>query len=135
MRTPPPTEPFQTQGVATGISVTAAILLLVLAAVSILEGVSAIGKDEIYVTGVSYIYEFDTTTWGWIHLVLGVIGVICALGLMFGTTWGRYAAVGIAALVIVANFLSLPYYPAWSLLIIALSVVVIWAVTTWHPAR
>ncbi|MEU2043032.1 DUF7144 family membrane protein [Nocardia niwae] len=131
----PPEEPFQRQSVATGISVVAAVLLLVLSAMSLLEGAVAIAGDELYVAGADYIYAFDTTTWGWIHLILGVIGIACALGLMFGTTWGRYAAVFIAAVVIVANFLSLPYYPAWSLLVIALSVVVIWAVTTWQPNR
>ncbi|MEV0029530.1 acetyltransferase [Nocardia sp. NPDC050793] len=130
---PPPAEPFQRQSVATGISITAAIMLLVLAAVSVLEGVSAIAKDEIYVAGVDYVYRFDSTTWGWVHLILGIVGLICALGLLFGTTWGRYAAVAVAVLVIIANFLSLPYYPWWSLLLIALSVVVIWAVTAWQP--
>ncbi|WP_280423238.1 DUF7144 family membrane protein [Nocardia carnea] len=135
VRSSPPAEPFQRQSVATGVSIIAAVLLLVLAAVSILEGIVAIAGDELYVAGVDYIYAFDTTTWGWIHVILGIVGVVCALGLMFGTAWGRYAAIGIAALVIIANFLSLPYYPAWSILIIALSVVVIWAAATWQPQR
>ncbi|WP_405182386.1 acetyltransferase [Nocardia sp. NBC_01377] len=131
----PEAEPFQQQSVAAGISITAAFMLLILGAVSILEGISALVDDEFYVAGIDYVYRFDTTTWGWIHLVLGVVALICALGLMFGRTWGRYASLGIAALVILANFLSLPYYPAWSMVIIALSVVVIWAVTTWQPER
>ncbi|WP_040796017.1 DUF7144 family membrane protein [Nocardia higoensis] len=132
-REAPPAEPMQKQGIATGISLVAAIMLMVLGALSILEGTVAISGDEIYVAGVDYIYAFDTTTWGWIHVILGVIGLVCGAGLLFGTRWGRYAAIVIAALVMIANFLSLPYYPAWSLLVIALSIVVVWAVATWQP--
>lgn len=131
--TSPAPEPMQKQGIALGVSLVAAIMLMVLAALSILEGVVAVNGDEIYVAGVDYLYAFDTTTWGWIHIVLGIIGLVCGMGLLFGTTWGRYAAIAIATLVMIANFLALPYYPAWSLLVIALSIVVVWAVATWQP--
>ncbi|MFE3445800.1 hypothetical protein ACFXNW_22430 [Nocardia sp. NPDC059180] len=123
------------QGIAAGTSIGAAILLLTVGVLSILQGISAVAEDQLFVVGIEYVYEFDTTTWGWIHIVLGIILVICALGLMTGTTWGRVAAVAIAALSIIANFLWLPYYPAWSILIIVLDVVVIWAVTTWNPSE
>lgn len=119
--------------VAGGISVAAAILLLTLGALSTLEGLAALLDDELYVAGINYVYKFDTTAWGWIHMVLGIVACISAVGLMFGTLWGRYAAMVIASLVIIANFLSLPYYPAWTILIISLSVVVIWAASTWQP--
>ncbi|MFC8043240.1 acetyltransferase [Nocardia sp. NPDC057353] len=131
----PPAEPMQKQNLALGISAVAAVMLLVVAALSILEGTVAIAGDELYVAGPEYIYAFDTTTWGWVHVVLGIIGIVCGVGLLFGTTWGRYTAIGIAALVIIANFLSLPYYPLWSILVIALSLAVIWAVATWQPDR
>lgn len=123
------------QGIAAGTSIGAAILLLTVGVLSILQGISAIAKDELFVVGVDYVYKLDTTAWGWIHIILGAILVICALGLMTGTTWGRVAAVTIAALSIIANFLWLPYYPAWSILVIVLNVVVIWAVTTWSPSQ
>ena len=129
----PPPEPFQRQSAAAGIAIVAAVMLLLASAAAILQGTVALGDDELYVTGIDYVYAFDTTTWGWIHVILGALGVVCALGLMFGTTWGRYAAIGVAALVIVANFLALPHYPAWSMLVIVLSVAVIWAATTWWP--
>ncbi|GEM35174.1 hypothetical protein NN3_61810 [Nocardia neocaledoniensis NBRC 108232] len=134
-RAPPEAEPFQRQAVAEGISVTAACMLLILAAVSILQGISALLEDEIYVAGIDYVYEFDTTTWGWIHVVLGALALIVGVGLVLGATWGRYSALGVAGLVIVANFLSLPYYPAWSFIVIALSLVIIWAIATWRPVR
>ncbi|MET7767129.1 hypothetical protein [Nocardia sp. NPDC005366] len=121
------------QGIAAGTSIGAAILLLTVGVLQILEGISAVAEDELFVVGPDYIYQFDTTGWGWIHIVLGAILVLCAIGLMTGSTWGKVGAIIIAALTIIANFLSLPYYPWWSILIIALSIVVIWAVSTWHP--
>lgn len=129
----PEPEPRQTQSIAEGISITAACMLIILAVVSILQGISAVADDDLYVVGAAYIYEFDTTTWGWIHIVLGAVALLCGIGLVTGATWARYAALVIAGLVIIANFLSLPYYPAWSIVIIALSAVVIWAVTAWRP--
>ncbi|MET8653087.1 DUF7144 family membrane protein [Nocardia aurea] len=123
------------QGLAAGTSIGAAILLMVLGIVSLLQGISAVAEDEVFVTGIDYIYEFDLTTWGWIHIVLGVLIIVCALALVTGTAWGRGAAIGFASLSILANFLWLPYYPLWSVLLIVLDVVVIWAVVTWRPRR
>ncbi|MFF0456308.1 hypothetical protein [Nocardia africana] len=134
MTTTPQEHPVR-QGIAAGTSIGAAILLVTVGVLSILEGISAVANDKLFVVGVDYVYQFDTTPWGWIHIVLGILLVIAALGLMAGTTWGRIVAMTLAALSILANFLWLPYYPAWSILVIALNVVVIWAVATWNPGR
>ncbi|MEU2032469.1 DUF7144 family membrane protein [Nocardia amamiensis] len=123
------------QAVAAGTSIGAAVLLLAAGVLSIFQGIAAIAKDEIFVTGPSYTYQFSTTNWGWIHLVLGILVVIAAVGLIAGAMWARVIAVFLAALSILANFLWLPYYPWWSTIVIALDVVVIWAVTTWQPSR
>ncbi|MEV0544962.1 MULTISPECIES: DUF7144 family membrane protein [Nocardia] len=121
------------QGFATGTSIGAAVLLLVVGVLSVLQGIAAVAEDDLFVVGIDYVYEFDTTTWGWIHLVGGIVLVLSGVGLLSGATWARIVAVVIASLSIIANFLWLPYYPAWSILIIVLDVVVIWAVTTWNP--
>ena len=121
------------QGFAAGASIGASILLLTVGVLSVLEGIAAVARDELFVVGIDYTYEFDITTWGWIHIVLGAVLIVAALGLMTGTTWGRVLAIAVAALSILANFLWLPYYPWWSTLVIALNVVVIWAIATWHP--
>ncbi|NKY85476.1 DUF7144 family membrane protein [Nocardia veterana] len=132
MTTTPQEHPVR-QGIAAGTSIGAAILLITVGVLSILEGISAVANDKLFVAGIDYVYEFDTTTWGWIHIVLGILLVVSALGLMAGTTWGRIVAIVLAALSILGNFLWLPYYPAWSILVIALNVVVIWAIATWQP--
>ncbi|GAB4588393.1 DUF7144 family membrane protein [Nocardia sp. IFM 10818] len=118
-------------GIAAGTSIGAAILLITVGALSVLSGISAVAEDTLYVVGFEYIYQLDTTTWGWVHIGLGAVLMLAGGGLMAGTTWGRIAAICVAALSIIANFLFLPYYPWWSVLIIALDIVVIWAVTTW----
>ncbi|MFB7723980.1 hypothetical protein ACFVUS_02375 [Nocardia sp. NPDC058058] len=123
------------QGVAAGTSIAAGVLLLVVGVLSILQGISAAASDDLLIVGTNdYIYKFNTSAWGWIHIVIGAIVVLTAIGLLTGATWARVAAIIIAAISIVENFLWLPYYPAWSLLIIALDVVIIWAISTWKPA-
>ncbi|QIS03853.1 hypothetical protein F5X71_17330 [Nocardia brasiliensis] len=131
----PDTEHPVRRAVAAGTSLAAAVLLLTVGVISILEGISAIVADQLYVVGFEYLYRFDTTSWGWTHTVLGTLLALCAVGLMLGFTWARVAAILVAALSIIGNFLSLPYYPAWSISIIVLNVVVIWAIATWRPDR
>ncbi|MFR9749953.1 hypothetical protein ACL02S_02835 [Nocardia sp. 004] len=121
------------RGIAAGTSIAAAVLLLTVGILSIFEGISAVAEDDLYLVGAEYIYKFDTTTWGWIHIVLGIFLVVAALGLLTGAMWARIIAICVAALSILGNFMWLPYYPAWSILVIALDVVVIWAIAAWRP--
>ncbi|MCK8613739.1 DUF7144 family membrane protein [Gordonia sp. C13] len=121
------------QGVAAGTSIGAAIILIVVGVVQLAQGIAAVAEDEVFIRGVEYVYKFDFTTWGWIHIVLGAIAIIVGAGLVGGAGWARFTAIVIAGLSIIANFLWLPYYPWWSILVIALDVVVIWAVSTWNP--
>ncbi|MFF2508204.1 hypothetical protein ACFVTY_33295 [Streptomyces sp. NPDC058067] len=112
---------------ASGLTVFAGVSLMIVGVLAIMRGIAAIAKDDIFVTTRNYTYAFDLTSWGWIHLALGVVGVIVGIGLFQASVWARVAGVAIAALVIIANFLSLPYYPAWSIVMIAASGFVIWA--------
>lgn len=123
------------RGMAAVTSIAAAVLLLAVGVLSILAGVSAVAADELFVAGPDYILQFSTTTWGWVHIVLGALLAIAALGLMTGALWARIVAAFLAGLSIVANFLWAPYYPWWSIVVIALNVVVIWAVSTWRPEQ
>ncbi|MEE2058394.1 DUF7144 family membrane protein [Rhodococcus artemisiae] len=120
------------QGIAAVTSMTAAIVMVTVGVIQLFQGIAAVAENEMFVVGVEYIYKFDLSAWGWIHIVLGVLVIVVGLALLTGAGWARMAAIVIGALVILANFLWLPYYPWWSILIIALSVVVIWAVSTWH---
>ncbi len=116
--------------VALGVVAFAGVMLATVAIFQILQGIAAIAKDSVFVTGIDYVYEFDVTTWGWIHLVLGVIGLVVGIGILAGQTWGRFAGVVIAVLSAVASFAFLPYFPLWCLVILAFNGLVIWALCT-----
>ena len=92
-----------------------------------MEGVVALFRNEVYVATPRYIFAFDLTTWGWIQIILGLIVLAAGFGVMTGQLWGRVVGIAIALLTMIVNFGFVPYYPVWSLLIIALNVFVIWA--------
>jgi hypothetical protein len=119
--------PSAKQQWATGLAAFAAVMLLLAGLLAVFRGVTAIAEDDIYVTAHSYVFEYDLTGWGWIHLALGAIALIVTVGLFRMAMWGRVAGVALAGLVIIANFLSLPQYPVWSVVMIALSGLIIWA--------
>ncbi|WP_298557027.1 DUF7144 family membrane protein [Streptomyces luteogriseus] len=115
---------------AAGLMIFAAVMLMLAGILGIMRGISAIAEDQVFVTTPNYVFAFDTTGWGWIHLALGVVAVLISLGLFQASTWARVLGVGIAGLVLIANFLSLPAYPVWSVVMIAMSAFIIWALCT-----
>lgn len=120
---------------ATGFALFAGVMMLVVGVYHALGGIAAIIQDPLYVTTPdNYTYTLDVTTWGWIHLVLGVLIAATGGGVLSGRGWGRFGGITIAALSMIANFLFLPYYPVWSLVMIALCVAVIWALAVYDTA-
>jgi hypothetical protein len=112
---------------ATGLTLFAAVMLFISGVLAIFRGVMAIARDNVFVTTPNYVFKFDLTGWGWVHLILGALAVIVSIGLFMATTWARVLGVAIASLLIIANFLSIPYSPVWSLTLIALYGFTIWA--------
>ncbi|WSW30249.1 hypothetical protein OG698_07835 [Streptomyces sp. NBC_01003] len=96
----------------------------------VFQGIAAIAKDDIFITTRNYVYKFDLTGWGWIHLILGVIVVLAGAALFQGATWARVVGVGLTGLAMLANFLWIPYAPFWAIVLIAINAVVIWALCT-----
>ncbi len=119
----------ETSGFAIGVTAFAAVLLIIVGFFHIITGIAAIGADDYFVVSSNYVFEFDTTSWGWIHLISGIVVALAGFALFTGATWARVIAVILAMVSVFANFLWLPYYPFWSLLIIAVDIVVIWALT------
>ena len=118
-----------TSGFAVGITVTAAIILIMAGFFDLMIGIVGLVTNEFYVTTREWIFQFDATTWGWVHIIVGAIAVAAGFGLFSGRVWARTLGVIIAVVSIVANFLSLPYYPVWANVIIAFDLFVIWALT------
>jgi hypothetical protein len=107
----------------------AAFVMVTIGFFQVLQGLAAIFKNDFFVVGSEYLYKVDVSTWGWIHLILGVIVFFAGFGLFSGAVWARTVGVIMAVLAAIANFAWLPYQPAWSIMIIALCVAVIWALT------
>ncbi|MEV6569499.1 hypothetical protein [Streptomyces sp. NPDC051577] len=113
----------------------AGVLLFVDGVLAVLNGIGALASDDVFARVGSYVYRFNLTTWGWIHLILGVILLIAGVGILKGAAWARALGVGLAALSIVMNFLWLPYQPLWAIVIIAIDVFIIWALLTERTPR
>jgi hypothetical protein len=118
----------EASGWAVGFILFAGIMMVMSGFFQAFAGLVALFENEFYVATRNYLFQFDATTWGWIHLVLGVIVAFAGWGLLSGRTWARAVAITLALLSAIANFLFIPYYPFWSLLIITLDVFVIWAI-------
>ncbi|MEU1279764.1 hypothetical protein [Streptomyces sp. NPDC005805] len=116
-----------TSKAAGGLTTFAGVLLFIAGVLDLLRGIMGIVEDDVYVSTPNYLFKFDLTSWGWLQLLLGAIAVVVSLGLFTRATWARIVGVGIAGLLIIANFLSIPYYPFWSIVLIALYAFVIWA--------
>jgi hypothetical protein len=117
----------ETSGLAAGFILFAAIMMIMAGTFQALAGLVAIFENQFYVATREYVFQFDATTWGWIHLVLGVIVVLAGWGLLSGQTWARVVGITLALLSAIANFMFIPYYPFWSMIVIALDIFVIWA--------
>ncbi|GAA4747576.1 hypothetical protein GCM10023350_35570 [Nocardioides endophyticus] len=120
---------------AEGIGIFAGAALLVVGIFQFLEGVAAAAKDDVFVTTRNYVFEFDLTTWGWIHLVFGIVVAIIGGAILAGQKWALVAGIVVAVVSALMNFVWLPYYPAWAILIIAFDVAVIWALSTMLGSR
>jgi hypothetical protein len=116
-------------GTALGVITFAACMLLLIGAFQVIAGLAAIIDDQFYVVARHYVFQFDTTAWGWIHLLLGVLLVATGFGLFARQTWAGVTAIVLVSLSALANFFFIPYYPLWSIVVIALDVWVIWALT------
>ncbi|HEY9367800.1 DUF7144 family membrane protein [Streptomyces sp.] len=112
---------------AAGGTLFAGTLMMIVGIMDVFQGIAAIAEDDVYTRVGDYVYEFNLTTWGFIHLILGVVVAITGYGILKGLYWGRVAGITLAALNIVAQFLFVPYQPWWALFSMAVSVFVIWA--------
>ncbi len=114
---------------AVGYEVFAAVMLMLIGAFHAFAGLVALINDEFYVVGSKWVFQFDATTWGWIHLLVGVVVLASGIGILTGNVLARTVGVIVAAVSAIVNFVWLPYYPVWAIVIIAIDVAVIWALT------
>lgn len=112
----------------------AGLMLIMLGAFNIIQGFAAVLADDVFLPTEEGGVVLDVTGWGWAHLIVGLLLLLAGLGLFSGATWARILAVIMVMINAVAQLASLNYHPAWSVIIIALDVLVIWALTV-HGAE
>jgi hypothetical protein len=120
-------------GWAVGFSAFAGAIMIMIGIFQFFEGLAAVVNDDFFVVTSRYAFDLDTTAWGWIHMIIGVIIFLAGLGIFTGATWARAVGITLAIIGAIANFFFIPYYPVWSVLIIALCIIVIWALASLQP--
>ena len=107
----------------------AAVFMVTIGALNAIQGLAALFRDEDYwVTALNgHVVTFNITTWGWIHLLFGILLVIVGILLMRGSTFARVLGIAVVGLNMVAQFAFAPLYPFWALILIALDIVIMYA--------
>ncbi|HEY3502285.1 MAG TPA: hypothetical protein VGN37_05765 [Actinocatenispora sp.] len=116
-------------------SVFAATMLVMVGVFQAIMGIVGIAQNQFYVATRNYLFDLDTTAWGWIHLALGALMVVVGVFVFTGAGWAAVTAIALAALSIINNFFFLPHYPFWSILVIAADMFVIWSLATMVNSR
>jgi hypothetical protein len=115
--------------------VAAAALMLTSAMLTFVVGVFAVSANDFVVSEPGSEYTFRISGWGWVNLLMAILVAAVAVALFLNAPGTRAAATGVACLAIVVSFLWMPFYPTGSIVLIALDIVVIWGVATWHTSR
>jgi len=106
----------------------AATMLVLVGILSVIAGLGALLRNEAYFTANGELLVFNLAAWGWIHIVIGVLLMVAAAGLYNGSTWARAVAVVAVGLNLISQFTWANSAPWWSLIVIAIDVVVIYAI-------
>jgi hypothetical protein len=112
------------------VPVFAGIVLATVGLFQFFEGLSAVLKDQVYVATRNYVYEFNLTTWGWVHLFMGAIAIGVGIAILMRQTWAMAVGILIASLSAIMQFLFIPWQPIWAMAIIAIDVAVIWSLSS-----
>ncbi len=118
-------------GVAIGAIAFASIMLMIAGFLQALEGIAGVVNSDskvfILTHDNSYWLHMSTTSWGWLHLIIGILVVIAGFGVMYGAIWARSVGVLFAGISILVNFAFIPIYPVWAIVLIAIDLIIIWA--------
>jgi hypothetical protein len=116
---------------AHGIAVFAGLVMIIGGAFQALEGLAAVVNDQWLVVRPEYIFAFDLTVWGVIHLLVGLALLAIGIFLLRGQTWARVAGMVVAVISAIMNFVFLPFSPLWAIMIIAVDMLIIWALASY----
>jgi hypothetical protein len=118
---------------ASGLIVFSGSMLVVTGVLQLFIGVSALVHDAIYDGAPRYLFAFDLTTWGWIQMLAGIAAIGAGYGALRGLTWARILGIVVAGISIIIEFAYIPYFPIWSVVVVALDVAIIWGLAMHQP--
>jgi hypothetical protein len=117
-------------GTAIGFTALAAILMMLSGGANILEGIAAVIRGAYFVSLPNYAFNTSVSGWGWTHLIFGIVVFMAGACLFLDMLWARVAGVLLASVSLLLNLVYIPYFPVWSIIVIALDAFVIWALLT-----
>ncbi len=112
-------------------AVLAGVLMMLTGLYGFLAGLAMVLRAPFFVYHGGYLYVWSTHGWGWVELILGAVVVAAGACVLLGMVWARVVGVILATLSAVASFMSLPYYPVWSIIMIAVDLFIIWALVAY----
>lgn len=113
-----------------GFTALAAVLMILSGLWSFFVGLTGILKGSFFVSVTNYTFTYNIHNWGWTHLIIGAVVFAAGVCLLLGMMWARVVGIVLAVISGIANFLFLPYYPLWSIVVIAIDVFIIWALAS-----
>jgi hypothetical protein len=105
----------------------AGFLLILNGIYGFVVGLAAILKGGFFTYHSGYVYHWSTTGWGWLQLILGCVVFAAGVCVLLGMLWARIVGAVLAGFSAIASFMFIPYYPLWSIVVIAIDVFIIWA--------
>mgnify|MGYP003404984620 FL=1 len=105
------------------------ILLFIVGVMNIIWGLTALFNDEALTVGEQGLIVWDFTAWGWIHMILGIVMILTALGLFAGQGWARWVGIVFVMINAFGQVAWMSTYPIWSILIITLDIIIIYQLT------
>jgi hypothetical protein len=115
------------RGAAFGLTMMAAVLMMLSGVWNFLEGLAAIIKGTFFVLLPNYAFNASAVAWGWTHLILGAVVFLAGICLFMDLLWARITGIVLASISAIVNFLYIPYTPVWSVIVIAIDLFIIWA--------
>jgi hypothetical protein len=113
----------------------AAFMMVLLGCFHAIQGLVALFDDQKFLVADSgLVVSVDYTAWGWVHLIGGIILALAGVALFAGRMWARIVGVVAALASAIVNIAFLQAYPIWSTIMIALDILIIWAITV-HGAE
>ena len=116
----------------------ASMLLLLIGVIYFFQGLVAVFEDEYFVVTQAGFLAVDLTTWGWTMMLWGIVLALAGMGLAAAQGWARWFAIIVVSLNILGQlgFHGNSQYPLWALTVLALSIVVLYALTVrWNESR